>query len=88
MKHSSFSGFGGRPPEEPTRVARRFVLHGQDIHRHLLPGDVRQVVGARIPQVLHQRVVLARLCHRHGKLQYKLIQTNQCLIASISPSFL
>ena len=62
-----FSGPRGRQPEVQSRAARRPLLHGPNLHRHFLPGDVRQVAGPGLRQVLHQRLVLARLCHRHGE---------------------
>ena len=62
------SGCGGLLPTGAPSTSGRALLHGQDLHRHLHHGDVRQVVGSRFRQILHQRVVLVRLRHRHGKL--------------------
>lgn len=64
---SPFLGPRGCAPAAPTNLAGRPVLHGQDIHGDLFFRDVDQVVGARLPGVLYERLVLARFHHCDGK---------------------
>jgi hypothetical protein len=61
-------GSGGHLPGGAAGPPGRPVLYGQDLYRHLRHGDVCQVVGPRLRQVLYQRLVLAGLCHRYGEV--------------------
>lgn len=69
-KTGRFTGFGGRSSSTTTCPAGRTVLHGPNIHCDLLPRDVDQVAGSRIQKVFHERLVLARFYHRHGKSRF------------------
>ena len=64
----TFSGNGGCLPYRKTRSARHPILHGPNIHGHLLPRNVCQMAGIGICQVFHKCLVLAGLCHRDGKI--------------------
>lgn len=61
------SGARRRTPPTTAGFTRHFILHGSDIHRHILFGDVDQVVGVGFPQLLYERLVLVGLHNRHGK---------------------
>ena len=60
------SGAGRYLLVRETDPSRHPVLHGSYLHRHLFHRDAYQVAGARLQELLHERLVLARLHHRHG----------------------
>ena len=62
-----FPGSWGCSPEKSAGPTRRALLHGSHLYGGLLPGNVRQMAGPRLCQVLYQRLVLVGFCHRDGK---------------------
>ena len=62
-----FAGSWGCSPEKSSRLTRHSLLHGSDLYGGFLPGNVRQMAGPRLCQVLYQRLVLVGFCHRDGK---------------------
>ena len=68
----------------PTRASNAQVgvnVHGQGVHSNLRGGDAHKMVSLRFQEILHGRLVLARLRHRCCK--YILLITGLCRAAFI-----
>ena len=60
------TGGGGHLLPRATDAGDGDDVHGPLLHGRLRAGDVAQVGGLRLQEILHRLLVLARLRHRHG----------------------
>ena len=67
IPYSSLAGPRRRSLIIQTNFTRHPVLHGQNIYGDIFPRNVNQIPGTGIQGLLHERLVLARFHHRHGK---------------------